>query len=119
MNINIEEGQTLLGLCMPCNQQDLKNMIKGWKQYMAPSIQDVAVEKLTFIEFRNKRGDKVKVYQGLIRAIDKKWFKVSKIDLARYLAKHTNLATNPDIELRTNTIYHFLKQYKKTFTYAA
>ena len=111
--------QTLIGMTMPCYQDETRKMIDGWRPYLTESTQAINLDNLSYIEFRNNRGDKVWIYQSLVRAFEKGWFKITKIELARYLAMHTNLATNPDVEQRTKTIYHFLKLYKKYFTRAA
>ncbi len=112
-------AQTLIGIAMPIFQDKIRELVDCWKPYMVEPNQTNDLDKVIYIEFRNKRGDKVKIYRDLVRAFDRGWFKLSMIELARYLAKHTNLATNPDVEQRTDTIYHFLKKYKNTFTCAA
>ena len=104
---------------MPCYQGEIRKLINGLKPYLADSSQADNLDSSTYIEFRNKRGDKVKIYRNLVRAYDRGWFKLSMIALARYLATHTNLAANSDIEQRTDTIYHFLKLYKNYFTYGS
>ena len=104
---------------MPCFQDEIKRLIDSLKPYMVESSLADDPGHLAYIEFRNKRGDKVKIYQNLVRAYNKGLFKLSMIQLARYLATHTNLATNSNVEQRIDTIYHFLKVYKNYFTYAA
>lgn len=112
-------GQTLTGIAMPNFQDEIRELIDSWRPYMAEPIRANNLEKVIYILFRNKRGDKVKIYRDLVRAYNRGWFKVSLIDLAKYLAIHTNLGPNKDVEQRINTIYHFLKMYKNYFTPAA
>lgn len=111
--------QTLIGIAMPNFQDKIQTLVDSWKPYLADPSRAIDLDNLVYIEFKNKRGDKVKIYRDLVRAFDRGWFKLSMIDLARYLAMHTNLATNPDVDQRTDTIYHFLKKYKNTFVCAA
>jgi hypothetical protein len=54
--------------------------------------------QLLEIRFVLKRGDKVKVYRGLVRIIANGSLAVSKRELARFFAKHTNFANNPEIK---------------------
>ena len=112
-------GQTLTGIAMPNFQDEVQELVDSWKPYMVEPDSVDDLDKVIYIQFRNKRGDKVKIYRDLVRAYNKGWFKVSLIDLAKYLAIHTNLRSNKDVELRINTIYHFLKMYKNYFTPAA
>lgn len=112
-------GQTLTGIAMPNFQDEIRELVDSWKPYLVERYSADDLEKMIYFKFRNKRGDKVKIYRDLVRAYNKGWFSVSLIDLAKHLAIHSNLAPNKEVELRISTIYHFLKIYKNTFTPAA
>ena len=105
-----------MGLVLPKFKAKMKEVMKRWNAIMSEHCKIKDPEELVMIEFCFKSHKKLEVYRDLARAVNDEWLKISMIDLARYLACHTNLANNEDIDIRINNIYHFLKVYKKKFT---
>ena len=99
-------GQTLTGIAMPNFQDEIRELVDSWKPYLVERHTADDLEKMIYFKFRNKRGDKVKIYRDLVRAYNKGWFKVSLIDLAKYLAIHTNLRSVIIVELMYSFTYN-------------
>jgi hypothetical protein len=108
--------QTLIGIVLPKYQAKMKEIMSGWKAMMSEQCKIKEPEEMVMIEFSFKRHKKLEVYRDLARAVNNEWFRICMKDVARYFAFHTNLAHNVDIDKRIDTIYHFLKLYKKKFT---
>ena len=98
----IESAKALSSLFYPKFWKDMKALLQKCEM-----ISDS-------IKFAN--GNKQKVYCELIHAVKNGWVRVDQRQLAIYLAEHTNLADNPNLLTRINTIAHFLSQYKRNFT---
>ena len=112
----IERVKTLSDLFYPCHRAEVRKMIKGSK-YLSESTRTIDFNEVVDLDFVLNRGDKVNVYRHFIRAIKCEWLVVTQLELATYLAVHSNLATNPDVGKRTTTIQHFLTIYKENFNY--
>lgn len=116
MNKVCEGEQTLIGLFLPKFQHEIKEIIASWEAVMSEQSRIINPEDLVWIEFCFTSHKKLVVYRDLVRAVNEGWLKVSMIDLAKHLAMYTNLAENKVMDVRIQTIYHFLKDYKKKFT---
>ena len=112
----IERVKTLSDLFYPCCWAEIEKTIKGCR-YLSESTKTIGFKEIVDLEFVLNRGDKVNVYRPLIRAIKKKWLVVTQLELATYLALHSNLAANTDVGKRISTIQHFLTVYKENFNY--
>ena len=111
----IERSKALSSLFYPKFWKDLKELLQACEM-ISDSIKTLEIEVIVDVEFVFANGNKQKVYCELIHAIKNGWVRVSQKRLATYLAEHTNLADNPLLETRINTIAHFLSQYKRNFT---
>ena len=105
----IERTKALSSLFYPKFWKDMKALLQKCEM-ISDSI------KALDIEFVFANGNKQKVYCELIHAVKNGWVRVDQRQLAIYLAEHTNLADNPNLLTRINTIAHFLSQYKRNFT---
>ena len=111
----IESAKALSSLFYPKFWKDMKALLQKCEM-ISDSIKALEFEAIVDIEFVFANGKKQKVYCELIHAIKNGWFRVDQRKLAIYLAVHTNLADNPNLLTRINTIAHFLSQYKRNFT---
>lgn len=116
MNKIVEGEQTLIGLFLPKRQREMKKIFRSWRVVMSEETKIINPEDLVRIEFSFGSHKKLEVYRDLARAVNEGWLKISMIDLARHLAIYTNLADNVKLGTRIDTIYHFIKEYKKKFT---
>jgi len=107
--------ETLSGLFLPFSWRLFKAVIEESK-YISDSTKALCFDEIVDVEFILNRGDRVKVYYVFIRAIINGWLAVTQLELAIYLAEHSNLATNPDIGKRITTIQHFLTIYKNVLS---
>ena len=114
MKIN-ERANTLSSLFYPKFWKDMKALLQKCEM-ISDSIKALEFEAIVDIEFVFANGNKQKVYCELIHAIKNGWVRVDQRQLTIYLAEHTNLADNPNLLTRINTIAHFLSQYKRNFT---
>ena len=114
MKIN-ERANTLSSLFYPKFWKDMKALLQKCEM-ISDSIKALEFEAIVDIEFVFANGNKQKVYCELIHAVKNGWVRVDQRQLAIYLAEHTNLADNPNLLTRINTIVHFLSQYKRNFT---
>ena len=103
----IESAKALSSLFYPKFWKDMKALLQKC---------EMEFEAIVDIEFVFANGNKQKVYCELIHAVKNGWVRVDQRQLAIYLAEHTNLADNPNLLTRINTIAHFLSQYKRNFT---
>ena len=110
-----ERTEALSSLFYPKFWKDLKGILQACEM-ISDSMKALEIEAIVDIEFMFANGNKQKVYCDLIQAISKGWVRVNQKQLAIYLAEHTNLADNPNLVTRINTIVHFLSQYKRNFT---
>ena len=114
MKIN-ERANTLSSLFYPKFWKELKALLQACEM-ISDSTKALEFEAIVDIEFVFANGNKQKVYCELIHAVKNGWVRVDQRQLAIYLAEHTNLADNPNLLTRINTIAHFLSQYKRNFT---
>ena len=114
MKIN-ERANTLSSLFYPKFWKELKALLQACEM-ISDSTKALDFEEIVDIEFVFANGNKQKVYCELIHAVKNGWVRVDQRQLAIYLAEYTNLADNPNLLTRINTIAHFLSQYKRNFT---
>ncbi len=110
-----ERANTLSSLFYPKFWKDIKELIQKCEM-ISDSTKALDFMEIVDIEFVFSNGNKRKVYCELIHAIKNGWVRVDQKRLATYLAEHTNLADNPLLGTRINTIIHFLSRYKIHFT---
>lgn len=118
MKYDIEKEQSFLGLfrtqkCWP----DLKKMLEEWRENLAEPYRSKPFIEWDIIVF-NIKDSKIRnnVYKDLVRAYACGWFKERFLKrLCRYLAIHTNLDDNENLEIRTNNIRH--EFYNKMYLY--
>lgn len=111
----VERTKALSSLFYPKFWKDLKALLQK-SEMISDSMKALEIEAIVDIEFVFANGNKQRVYCELVHAIKNGWIRVDQRQLAIYLAEHTNLAGNPDLATRINTIVHFLSQYKRHFT---
>ena len=118
MKYNIEREQSFLGLfyTQKC-WTDLKKMLEGWRKYLAePNRSKSFKEWDNLVFYIEDQTIRYNVYKDLVRAYACGWFKERFLKrLCRYLAIHTNLDDNEDLEIRTNNIRH--EFYNKMYLY--
>ena len=107
-----KKGKSLLGMFVPQKWHKMRPYVKRWKHHVHGDSWGKEPEQLACLEFDFSHTYKADIYRDLARAIINKWLQVSMTELACYLAVYSNLADNPDVEVRTRTIYRELKHYK-------
>ena len=120
MNIMTEKEQSFLGL-LYANKcwDDLKLILEVWRQYLYEPNRSAKFMDWDNIEFVfSDVFNKQKVYRDLAHMIAFGWFKEKKIArICKYLAKHTNLNDNEDLNIRAKNIRHGIygqiKRFKK------
>ena len=120
MNKMTEKEQSFLGL-LYANKcwDDLKLILEVWRHYLnepnrSAKFMDWDNLEFVFSDVFNKQ----KVYRDLAHMIAFGWFKEKKIArICKYLAKHTNLNDNEDLNIRAKNIRHGIygqiKRFKK------
>lgn len=120
MNKLTEKEQSFLGL-LYANKcwDDLKLILEVWRHYLnepnrSAKFMDWDNLEFVFSDVFNKQ----KVYRDLAHMIAFGWFKEKKIArICKYLAKHTNLNDNEDMQIRAKNIRHGIygqiKRFKK------
>ena len=120
MNKMTEKEQSFLGL-LYANKcwDDLKLILEVWRHYLnepnrSAKFMDWDNLEFVFSDVFNKQ----KVYRDLAHMIAFGWFKEKKIArICKYLAKHTNLNNNEDLNIRAKNIRHGIygqiKRFKK------
>lgn len=120
MNIMTEKEQSFLGL-LYANKcwDDLKLILEVWRHYLNEPNRSAKFMDWDNIEFVfSDVFNKQKVYRDLAHMIAFGWFKEKKIArICKYLAKHTNLNDNEDMQIRAKNIRHGIygqiKRFKK------
>jgi hypothetical protein len=120
MNIMTEKEQSFLGL-LYANKcwDDLKLILEVWRHYLNEPNRSAKFIDWDNIEFVfSDVFNKQKVYRDLAHMIAFGWFKEKKIArICKYLAKHTNLNNNEDLNIRAKNIRHGIygqiKRFKK------
>lgn len=90
----------------------MRPIVMQWDRFMTGTSKGTKPENLIRIEFDFDKIYKAVIYRDLVQAVIEHWLQVPMKDVARYMAKNSNLADNEDIEIRTQTIYRELKNYK-------
>jgi hypothetical protein len=120
MNKLTEKEQSFLGL-LYANKcwDDLKLILEVWRHYLNEPNRSAKFMDWDNIEFVfSDVFNKQKVYRDLAHMIAFGWFKEKKIArICKYLAKHTNLNDNEDLNIRAKNIRHGIygqiKRFKK------
>ena len=120
MNKLTEKEQSFLGL-LYANKcwDDLKLILEVWRHYLNEPNRSAKFMDWDNIEFVfSDVFNKQKVYRDLAHMIAFGWFKEKKIArICKYLAKHTNLNNNEDLNIRAKNIRHGIygqiKHFKK------
>lgn len=120
MNKMTEKEQSFLGL-LYANKcwDDLKLILEVWRHYLNEPNRSAKFMDWDNIEFVfSDVFNKQKVYRDLAHMIAFGWFKEKKIArICKYLAKHTNLNNNEDLNIRAKNIRHGIygqiKRFKK------
>ena len=120
MNKMTEKEQSFLGL-LYANKcwDDLKLILEVWRHYLNEPNRSAKFMDWDNIEFVfSDVFNKQKVYRDLAHMIAFGWFKEKKIArICKYLAKHTNLNDNEDLNIRAKNIRHGIygqiKRFKK------
>ena len=114
----IEKEQSFLGL-LYANKcwDDLKLILEVWRHYLNEPNRSAKFMDWDNIEFVfSDVFNKQKVYRDLAHMIAFGWFKEKKITrVCDYLAKHTNLNENKDMQIRVKNIRHAIYGQMKFF----
>ena len=119
MEENVEREQSFLRMFYAPSWPDLEKILYVWRSHLLEPNQSamyMAWDNLVFVfdDVFNKQ----KVYRDLAHMIAFGWFKEKKIArICKYLAKHTNLNDNEDLNIRAKNIRHGIygqiKRFKK------
>ena len=110
-----KEYRTLLGIVWPHYRPKLESLISNISKATHTYYSDIDPDVLVRVEFDFNIIQKKDVYWVLVH-IKPEWFSCSERKIAKIMAIYTNLADNPQRDIRTNTIrcrYNLVKnQYK-------
>ena len=120
MKKEIKKEQSFLGLFYaPICWGDLRPILEIWRTHLKEPNRTRKFMDWDNIEFVfSDVFNKQKVYRDLAHMIAFGWFKEKKIArICKYLAKHTNLNNNEDLNIRAKNIRHGIygqiKRFKK------
>jgi len=114
MEKNKKEEATLLGQFLPFGRRKMKAYLDDWKKFVCEPYMNMNVEEWQRIEFKGKHGYKSIIYRDLARALINGWVYKDDIGrIARYLAKNTNINSNPNQKTRVKTICQGINRKKK------
>lgn len=114
MEKNKKEEATLLGQFLPFGRRKMKAYLDDWKKFVCEPYMNMNVEEWQRIEFKGKHGYKSIIYRDLARALINGWVYKDDIGrIARYLAKNTNINSNPKQKTRVKTICQGINRKKK------
>ena len=116
MKIREVEKQSLLGQFYPCSYIKLKIFLDNWRVVLNEPNKSRSIEEWEYLDFDFTGHKKEIVYRELARAFARGWFiKDNLSELARYMALHSNLATNENLKTRTETIRQGIKRELRRF----
>jgi hypothetical protein len=114
MEKNKKEEATLLWQFLPFGRRKMKAYFDDWKEFVCEPYMNMNVEEWQRIEFKGKHGYKSIIYRDLARALINGWVYKDDIGrIARYLAKNTNINSNPNQKTRVKTICQGINRKKK------
>ena len=90
---------------------ELKIRLDNWRLVLCEPQKSRSIEEWDYLVFDFTGHKKEIVYRELARAFARGWFiKDNLSELARYMAQHSNLATNENLQTRTETIRQGIKR---------
>ena len=107
--------KTLLGLFLPEYWPEVRDRLKACK-LLSNTTKAVNIDYLRDIEFVFERGDKMAVYREFIHALNNGMLRYKLGVVIVYLAEHSNLAENDDLQLRIKAIRQGFKRYRKNYS---
>lgn len=108
MQETIEKEQSFLGMFYAPSWPDLKIILEEWRNWLKePNCSNQYMDWVNLEFIFDGRVTKQKIYRDLAHIIAFGWFKEEKLTrICDYLARHTNLNENNDMQIRAKNIRH-------------
>lgn len=107
--------ESLLGNILPFKRREMEAFLANWKAFLCEPYKSMDIEEWCDIEFDFTHHRKSVVHRDIARAIAGKWTELNETQFARFMALHSNLSYNKNLDKRTDAIRRGISRQMKYF----